>query len=509
MNDTLRYTLNNTHTIPGICETEQTHLRKAEHFQNEVVAGYTLLNLVACTVGSEVWYCSNTSGFKCIIKISNQIPDTETIYRIQEIENEFIVPILDCGMYNDNWYEVYPFFKNGSVKGPLPINILRELVLPGIIRALDAIHQLGIIHNDIKPNNIFWNDDMSGVLLGDFGSSLPANQKPTALTLSYCAPELLLNDVCRRSSDWCSVGLTIASLLDGRGIISANTKQGVMREWERGIRYSNQDSSVQQLINGMLVTDPRKRVGPHAAKQWCGNASFGGEERTIQKQDQEHTIITVVFNNPPWIAADIEGLLQGIESHWEYAVFLFSQSKLDKFLSQFDKKWVSVCRTLRKMTNTEDALYRLTLALTDGTSYVWRGKRYDNLLHMEDVWERDPSGEQDIADFLQRGHVAYYLQQNNVVLEKIDFVKRLQNISRMHPFEACAQLFQALRGDDGLNWDGIVVKDLNDVVVWLKTKEKDLDAAIDRVFESKKFEAWFAYQGMSDVLEDIRRTCEL
>ena len=128
---------------------------------------------------------------------------------------------------------------------------------------------------------------------------------------------------------------------------------------------------------------------------------------------------------------------------------------------------------------------------------------------MEEVWERDSSGEQDISDFLQRGHVTFYLQKGNASLDKIDFVKRLQNVSRIHPFEACAQLFQALRGDEGLNWDGVILKDLNDVVFWLKTKEMDLDAAIDKVFESRKFEAWFAYQGMSDVLEDIRRKCEL
>lgn len=509
MNDTLHYNIINSHTVPDICETEHAHLRKPEHFPNEEVAGYRLLNLVTCTATSEVWYCSDLSDYKCIIKISNQLPDTETIYRLQETESEYLVPILDCGMCNDNWYEVYPFLKNGSVKGPLSIGVIREIILPGIIRALETIHQLGIIHNDIKPNNIYWNDDMSSVLLGDFGSALPIKQKPSSLTLSYCAPELLLNDVCRRSSDWCSVGLTIASLLDGKEIITANTKQGVMKEWEKGIRYSHLDSSVQQLINGMLATDPRKRIGPHAAKQWCGNASFGGEERTVQKQDHEQTVITVAFNNPPWIAADIEGLLQGIESHWEYAAFLFSQSKLDRFLSQFDKEWGPVCKALRKMTNTEDALYRLTLDLSSGKSYVWRGKRYNNLLEMEEVWERDSSGEQDISDFLQRGHVTFYLQKGNASLDKIDFVKRLQNVSRIHPFEACAQLFQALRGDEGLNWDGVILKDLNDVVFWLKTKEMDLDAAIDKVFESRKFEAWFAYQGMSDVLEDIRRKCEL
>ena len=55
----------------------------------------------------------------------------------------------------------------------------------------------------------------------------------------------------------------------------------------------------------------------------------------------------------------------------------------------------------------------------------------------------------------------------------------------------------------------MILSDLGDLVTWLAYREKNLDEAVESVFASRKFEAWFTYQGMNDVLEDIRRKCEI
>lgn len=505
MTETIKIAGMNDSTIPSVCEKIDAHTRTAVYHPGDMFANYRLRALITCTANSEVWYGEDIGGFHCTVKITSEVPDMEAFQRIREIDCENLVPVLDCGIENNTWYEVYPYYKYGALNEIVTVELLKNTILPGIINALEALHQEGIAHNDIKPNNLFWDDQMEKVLLGDFGNALPIKKKPGSLTVSYAAPELLLNDVCRRASDWGAVGLTIASLLNGKPLIETDSPQKAIRLWEQGVRFFYDDFSVQQLVNGMLVTDPRRRMGPKAAKQWCGNISLGGEIRTTQKTDREQSILTISFKNPSHVAADIESLLQGIETHWEYSVFLFQQAKLDRFLSQFDKEWVTVCRKYRGMANGEDALYRLTLELTDADSFVWRGKRYFSLLEMEETWERDSIGEMDICTFLQRGNAGYYLRKRDNAIEKVEFVKRLQDMSKVHPYEACAQLFQALRGNDGLNWYDTVLNDLGDVVDWLKTKEDNLDSAIDSIFNSKKFEAWFAYQGMEDVLEDIRR----
>ena len=498
-----------TNTLPRICENNSVQLRKTKFRKNTKINDFILVSPITCTLNSEVWYCNDDKGALFVMKITSRRYDDSVFEMIREIKCDNLVPIEDCGTKGALQYEVYPYYKNGHLESPVELETIRNIILPGIINALDAIHQCGIIHNDIKPANLYWDDNMQKVLLGDFGSALLSKQRPNSYTPAYAAPELLLNDVCRRASDWCSVGLTLATLLTGKRIVNADSVQMARKIWEKGIRFECDDYNFQRLINGMLFIGPRKRFGQINEKKWCDNASFGSEERkaTLHKE-KDQDILTITFNNPDGIAADIEGLIKEIALHWDYSLFLFQQSKMDRFLSQFDRRWVDRCRELRKMPNSEDALFRLTFELTDYQSFVWRGVEYNSLLEMEDTWGKNEIGADDITTFLQRGNVSSILIISGAVKEKIEFVKRLENVSRVHPFEACAQLFQALRGDDGLIWGDFLLKDLNDVVEWLKQNENHLDETIDEFFKSKKFEAWFAYQGMDDVLKDIRRKCD-
>ena len=79
----------------------------------------------------------------------------------------------------------------------------------------------------------------------------------------------------------------------------------------------------------------------------------------------------------------------------------------------------------------------------------------------------------------------------------------------MHAFEACSQLFQALRGDDGLRWENEVLHDLHDIVDWLSYRIPVLDEEIGKFFHDSRFEAWLAYQVMGDIFGEIRRKCEI
>lgn len=72
-------------------------------------------------------------------------------------------------------------------------------VVESILRALDYIHSLGIVHRDVKPGNVLISDGGTRIALADFGlarsidtKSPPCNLTNAVATRWYKAPELLL-----------------------------------------------------------------------------------------------------------------------------------------------------------------------------------------------------------------------------------------------------------------------------------------------------------------------------
>jgi len=109
--------------------------------------------------------------------------------------------------------------------GPIPPRRCAEIVGP-VCDALAAAHAVGILHRDIKPDNVFLHHGPAGevVKVVDFGiakllddvSSPDATGAGTFLgTLAYMAPERLLHNTCDERSDIYSVGVLLYFALSG------------------------------------------------------------------------------------------------------------------------------------------------------------------------------------------------------------------------------------------------------------------------------------------------------
>ena len=146
----------------------------------------------------------------------------EIIKKLLSINSPYVAKIYASGSFNGFPVEILPYYKNGSLKGEkFTLEELKEEVIPSLNEGLHALHEVGIIHKDLKPSNIMLSDDGQSVAIIDFGiSSVRENDATvvvtrTGMTPEYSAPETFRNAFLEES-DYYSLGITIFELYYGK-----------------------------------------------------------------------------------------------------------------------------------------------------------------------------------------------------------------------------------------------------------------------------------------------------
>lgn len=466
---------------------------------------YKLQKCLSAGPNSEVWLASDEFSQSVVVKISRLILDEEIYDRINKLDCDNLVPILNYGIIGDYGYEVMPYYKNGSLCGMLDETVIKETVLPSLLNALKQLHEKHLVHNDIKPENLFWDDEKSSVILGDYGCVSISGEIPKGYSLSYAAPELLLGNPARPSSDWVSVGLTLGTLLSGEKIIGEESKAAVLRWWERSYAFSKGSNSIKQLINGMIQKEARRRLGPKAAAAWVNNTKIGAENRVRHRTTETVKKQVLIFENPRFIVDDIDGMLLAMEHYWEHFVFLFEQRKVKEFLRSIKEEYYRYCLSLEKDYRAEQAVFLLSYYFSGGRFFVWRGIRYTELCELEQTWDYQPDS---VKEFLINGSVRFILKHEGAREEELRYVEELMNIGKLNPEKACNLLFIALQGEDNFLWNGVTYTAIEELVDDICIDSAGVDETVDGLLNSSRFQAWMTFQGYGDFVETILKRCK-
>ena len=121
-------------------------------------------------------------------------------------------------------YTVMPFYAGETLEQRLkagPLDYETGLGLAAkLLRGVAALHRIGVIHRDIKPDNVLVQPD-GGLRLIDFGSiKLPGASDPPGADIpgsqGYIAPEVYAGETGSVASDMFSVGVTLYRMFTGR-----------------------------------------------------------------------------------------------------------------------------------------------------------------------------------------------------------------------------------------------------------------------------------------------------
>jgi serine/threonine-protein kinase len=207
------------------------------------------------------------------------------------IEHPHVVPVYNAG-YEDGHFFLATRFIGGRDLWHLlhhggPLTEARALRLVGqIASALFAVHEQGLIHRDIKPQNVLiWHPDHSDehAFLTDFGISRALHEtrgltRAGALgTPGYMAPELLRGERATPACDQYSLACLAFELLTGRLPFDDDAVEGDPPL--PGVLFAPQTSKrVRETIERALAPSPTDRFPDVRAFVMSSDAAAGAFE---------------------------------------------------------------------------------------------------------------------------------------------------------------------------------------------------------------------------------------
>jgi eukaryotic-like serine/threonine-protein kinase len=164
-----------------------------------------------------------------------------------------------------------------------------------LCRALAAVHGAGLVHGDVKAQNVI-RENGGRIVLMDFGAGRPqgADAAGVAGTPMYLAPEVLAGEPPTAQSDLYSLGVLLFHLLtasypfvaaDLEGLIAAHADGA--RTWLRDLRPDLPDPLV-QTIERALDPDPARRFA--TAGQMDRAFHRGAREAVVQDTPARATV---------------------------------------------------------------------------------------------------------------------------------------------------------------------------------------------------------------------------
>ena len=220
---------------------------------------------------------------------------------VAKLSDPTLVNVFDQGVDEDYVFLVMELVEGGSLRellkerGPMPPHAAVAVMKP-VLGALALAHSKGMIHRDIKPDNVLISDDHR-VKLADFGLVRAINtamgeqsETTTAVngqvigTVGYLSPEQVRGENLTQASDVYSAGILLFELLTGRTPFKGGTAvETAMARINRPVPAPSTlmpdvPPEIDELVLRACHRDPRQRFQD-------GTEFLDAVERTAEELD--------------------------------------------------------------------------------------------------------------------------------------------------------------------------------------------------------------------------------
>ena len=264
-----------------------TEAKAMQRFGEAFIRGYRRIRKLAAGPVSELYLAeSEQAGALVVLKVARDQQaqnELDSSFRrflqeyeiVQRIRHPGVVRLYDLGVSDEHAYLVMEYFPAGDLRKrmrtPMTPNEALRISLE-VARALDGIHQAGVLHRDLKPGNVMMRDDGSLALI-DFGLA-----KDAALAMEvtdhgvifgtphYMSPEQGHGEPIDARSDLYSLGVMLFEMLaHEKPFMSDNPMAIIYKHRKTPIpALPAEVAAFQPLVSRLLGKTPDERF-PNAA----------------------------------------------------------------------------------------------------------------------------------------------------------------------------------------------------------------------------------------------------
>ncbi len=237
----------------------------------------------------------------------------EVVSKLRTFRHPAVAELAEFGEISGHQFSVVSFYdgvtfadliRQGVTVDPVT---MRKVFLPALASGLAALHEIGILHKDIKPDNILFSEQDRSVRLLDFGISTYAETDALVITQTgrtpvYAAPETMAG-LFSRDSDYYSLGITVFEMMTGRLPYGCESKSAEalnrLSLLQKIIYPDNFPQDFRDLVDGLTFHDissrnvqdsSRRRWGAEELAAWLRGETVtvpgrsGGVSRTGQEK---------------------------------------------------------------------------------------------------------------------------------------------------------------------------------------------------------------------------------